>query len=765
MSLLFRSVDYQDQDYPVPFSMFFSKFDNGLNPDTFLPEPYLDLNRVITWSEVVALLGAYAEQEFATKLDAPLFVPTCFTYKRSEDYATRSSLIVLDVDDDEVAVDQRLHWDDAVERLSARSAEVILCTSASNRDGYRFRVVIPISETLTPEQHKRVVIAVCETLRPGWRPDPSKMNCYSMFYVPGLYAGADNRYVHLEGEVHPPAHWCPDVYEPLPEPPPRVDVALSRDASWGFEYVAEQTDAYLATPHDRHNAIMGLMTSAAMSARNWGYDLSVGELTSWAESIQRLNHGKSPRDRRNLERSAGDAIDFAASRLHDPIVARAPVQTVIDNGRLASPRHPDTSQPWWWRDLNVEMEDEPTLEVRVEHDDVFSDQSQQPETPRAKRRLKWFSDYLNDAPIEYWDDDKLFPKIDEGVTILVLGRRGSHKTGVATQRVLDCVLGKDMRAVYVPCEDQQFYRQQRIPAYCTARGIAVSDLDFRYGVYEDGVNITRPKQVDEFIAENQEFAPNIVIVDTLRQAAPGIDMSSSAFADLLAQGGPIRKIRKAFDCIVIVLCHPPKNNANTVSGSGGIEDNSDMIVEVEYDHKGTITETITRYKNGPVGTQFFYQVDPLAVPVPTRIEMPTQVEDHKLGIQPRNFEMDETCLIRHILAPEHIDFETGLTNRKMAEELCGRGPDESGAEWEERVLQKVKHLKNIQQKVVDDPNRHSLYDELTGWEGTPKRRTWKWWDSGYLDSVSEAVSDPETVRRVETVSRVVSKLSPGESIH
>jgi hypothetical protein len=454
-------------------------------------------------------------------------------------------------------------------------------------------------------------------------------------------------------------------------------------------------------------------------------------------------------------RGASDALNDAAKNVAEPIIEKIKKPETV----FEYPRDPDTTKPWWERDMGAEVDEEPTDSEPVEDD---ASAFREPETPK-KGRLKWFSDYLNEPPIEYWDDDKLLPKIEEGITILFLGRRGSGKTGVMSQRVLDAVLSKGMKAVYVPCEDQQFYRQQRIPAYCAARGITVSDLDNRYAVYEDGINLTKPEQVDAFLAENAEFGPNIVIVDTLRQASPGIDMNSSAFADLLAQAGPIRKIRKAFNCIVIVLCHPPKHNANTVSGNSGIEDNSDMILEVDYDHKGTITETVSRYKNGPEGTQFFYSVDPNEVPVPTRIACPAEIHDHKLGIQPRDFEHDETSAIRHILAPDHIDWDTRLTNRQMAEALCPRGQDESDGEWDQRVEKKKKHLKNVQQKVVDDPNRHSLYDDLTGWEGTVKRREWGWWDSKY--SCLQAVTDPETERRRQAVSEAVSKLSPGASIH
>jgi hypothetical protein len=62
------------------------------------------------------------------------------------------------------------------------------------------------------------------------------------------------------------------------------------------------------------------MDSAAMSARNWVYDLSASELADWAEGIQAQNHGASPRNRRSLYRAACDAIDYAAYHVTDPVI-------------------------------------------------------------------------------------------------------------------------------------------------------------------------------------------------------------------------------------------------------------------------------------------------------------------------------------------------------------------------------------------------------------------------------------------------------------
>jgi hypothetical protein len=314
--------------------MFEYLLDNGINQDTFLPEPFNDFNCLVRWRDVVRLLAAYSQKSYSQKSDAPLFCPTTFRYNRGEEQATSSAMMVLDVDDDHVSLDERLSFDAARDALTGYTAAV-LYTTASNRDGYRFRIVIPVSEHLTPAQHKRIVIAVCDRMRPGWRPDPSKMNCYSMFYVPGQYAGADNRFVHLKGEIHEPRYWCAD-YDVEPAMPPAMPAPVrtatpSREVEWRFDFVEEQTNRYLSAGHARNNALFSLMISAAMSARHRGYDLSDSELADWAMGIQATNPGKHTRDRRNMLRSAADAIDIAASRVTDPVIEHFESYAVSDN--------------------------------------------------------------------------------------------------------------------------------------------------------------------------------------------------------------------------------------------------------------------------------------------------------------------------------------------------------------------------------------------------------------------------------------------------
>jgi len=181
--------------------------------DTWAKGFYGNMNNTVAWRDFCEMFAELAEQPFASKEAAPLYSPTIYQrvkrtkangnpYKgyRNELNATKSALVVIDAD-------KGFDIEAAERFLTERKIEAILHTTAQNQDGTRFRVIVPLMEPVDPETHKSVVYAVCAFLKPGWKPDTSKNNCYSLFYVPGRYAGADNRFVHIVGSIFPTKAW------------------------------------------------------------------------------------------------------------------------------------------------------------------------------------------------------------------------------------------------------------------------------------------------------------------------------------------------------------------------------------------------------------------------------------------------------------------------------------------------------------------------------------------------------------------------------
>ncbi len=230
--------------------------------------------------------------------------------------ADGSPLIIIDAD-------AGLDFRDAADRLRESVFEAIIYTTASNRNGDKFRIVMPLAEPVSIETQKRLIRAVCEFLKPGWVPDTSKVNGYSLFYLPGQYPGAQNEFIRLGGDFIDPSVWL-DLFSQTEnkKPPAQVVHHLSSDADWSPDKCEAAISKYRGTGSDRHKALYGLMVSVAMSAINYGYDLSANELADLTWGQQQQNRPSSPYTQHALGMAAARAISDARSRVTDPAYMR-----------------------------------------------------------------------------------------------------------------------------------------------------------------------------------------------------------------------------------------------------------------------------------------------------------------------------------------------------------------------------------------------------------------------------------------------------------
>lgn len=180
-------------------------------------------NQSMTWDQVKALLREFAQIEFPHKESAPLLSPTKFKGNRCKENATTSAVIAIDCD-------HGLLFEDAVKSLRMCGLEAVLYTTASNRGGDRFRIVIPLSEQVAPETYKQVVRAICRMVGgPDWQPDIGKIGPYNLFYLPGTYAEADNQFEVIAGVTLSAHDWL-DLSPPGDTIPQEVSAPTSSKA-------------------------------------------------------------------------------------------------------------------------------------------------------------------------------------------------------------------------------------------------------------------------------------------------------------------------------------------------------------------------------------------------------------------------------------------------------------------------------------------------------------------------------------------------------
>jgi hypothetical protein len=306
----------------IPVSLFRNVHDAGENGF------YHNINQAVTWGDFCELLEAFAGQPFRCKDAAPLFSPTVYQllkqfkvngepYKgfRNELNATTSALVVIDAD-------KGFEFGAAARFLTERKIEAVLYTTASNTDGTRFRIIIPLLEPVDPETHKAVVNAVCSHLKPGWKPDTSMNNCYSLFYVPGQYANAKNEFIHVEGEIFRAEAWSQLGEGTLSNghdtAQARTEVSCTVttwNSSLDCPYVNQEwVEEYLGLTDDFYNGLYQFMCRVALSAMRQGVELSTTQLADLARDIERMSgrtHQSWDVETRDLEGEADNALAFA----------------------------------------------------------------------------------------------------------------------------------------------------------------------------------------------------------------------------------------------------------------------------------------------------------------------------------------------------------------------------------------------------------------------------------------------------------------------
>jgi hypothetical protein len=307
----------------IPISFFANVRDNGSKGF------FEDINYPVTWQELCEILVQFAVIPYKHKADAPLFSPTVFAGTRCVETATVSAAAVIDADKGfDIHAARRL--------LIEKQIESILYTTASNTDGSRFRVIVPLLSAVDPETHKAVVRAICEFLKPGWKPDTSKSNCYSLFYVPGSYAGAQNEFIHIEGTVFSAEAWLQlggqmpsdggkaavppaNGHATVQAKPEAKCIATTWNSSLDCPYVEQEwVREYLGLTDDFYNGLYQFMCRVALSALRQGIELAPTQLADLARDVERMSgrtHKSWDVGTRDLENEADNALAFAGAEI------------------------------------------------------------------------------------------------------------------------------------------------------------------------------------------------------------------------------------------------------------------------------------------------------------------------------------------------------------------------------------------------------------------------------------------------------------------
>lgn len=201
------------------------------------------------------------------------------------------------------------------------------------------------------------------------------------------------------------------------------------------------------------------------------------------------------------------------------------------------------------------------------------------------------------APLTYFDSHRrqcAMPRIpDDGAALIVTGPRSSHKTGVVIKECMDA----GVRVLYLAYEGGHGMDTQRLPAVARQRGITLEELDERWMTLSTGPNLMARGELDELIHVYREWAPGIVVLDTLTRAAVGVDINAPAAGTGIVDG--MEYLARGFGgALVIGVHHPGKDAARGGLGSSLIESLAYAIWRVSV-KDDVVWLKVDKMKDGP----------------------------------------------------------------------------------------------------------------------------------------------------------------------
>jgi hypothetical protein len=319
-----------------------------------------------------------------------------------------------------------------------------------------------------------------------------------------------------------------------------------------------------------------------------------------------------------------------------------------------------------------------------------------PHTENRTSRFKRvrYASYRGKPEPTYWDPkNKVLPRQPGGATVIIYGDYGSHKTNVTLTMIFEAVFGQGAKAVFAAGEGAYGVGRQRIPAHCRARGIAEEELDNRFEGVEEVPLFASPADVKEFMEEQADFKPDIIVLDTFATAISGTDENSSEAAQFLTGNGPVGWMKREFGATVILPAHAGKDRSRGIRGNSGFGGNADVVLAIDTHKdkvKGDLIKiTVEKMRDGEDGRCVYYAVAPHAVPVPVQIDEATYKA--RLAAGSKGAENADGYAASAKAALEEagaFTWKRGMTDATLAEQMAGPRPhSDSDAydEWQDRA--------------------------------------------------------------------------------
>jgi hypothetical protein len=194
--------------------------------------------------------------------------------------------------------------------------------------------------------------------------------------------------------------------------------------------------------------------------------------------------------------------------------------------------------------------------------------------------------------------------LPKGETVILFGERYHGKSVFGLDLGLSVASGHDWHGHEVQAGNVLYLAGEgtiglpaRRRAWVEHTGV---DNPSRFWMRDRVVQLGNGSSVKAFQELILEHEIDLVIVDTLKRAARGLDIADPGVAqDMVEVLDDLRRVRHG--CTALVLHHPTKSNPTEPAGGGTLQDAVSVIHHLVKDAFGSMTLTTTKMKDGPDG--------------------------------------------------------------------------------------------------------------------------------------------------------------------
>ena len=466
-------------------------------------------NTTIHWGKWCHFCETAAREfHYEKKQEACLFSPTRYELIvrgdnrggvlqgfRNRQNATYSAMVGIDIDVNTLTIEQ------VRERFEEASIEAMLWSTASDQDGTRFRICVPLPTMMSASVHEDVVDAICEWIEPGFRPDEGKRSPAVLFYLPAQYkCSATNRFYRVQGNVYEPSEWIARAGTEEVKPNGKLNGAAHLNGAsphnnaadietFGVEttwsdyadcpYVRlEWVQEYQALTQDSYNGLYSFICRVATGMIRRGLEPTREQLAHLAfglESSTGRTHKKWDIRTRDLDAEASNAIAYSRQE-----VANTPNE---EPPPIAAPRTKEEYLAWMYNEDGVRLTDRDVPEDQPEKPDPEEYTTPEPEPDQIGDQAKATTAL---TPLPIWnagkDDEWIEPRpwllgkaFCRGFVSSLFASGGSGKTSLRIAQAVGLASGKEItgekiwrrcRVLLVSLEDDEDELRRRIRACC-----------------------------------------------------------------------------------------------------------------------------------------------------------------------------------------------------------------------------------------------------------------------------------------------------------